>query len=76
MQLEKFIENFAGQFEETDAKEFKAETVFSELEEWSSFTSLSIIAMVDEEYNVKIKGAEIRSCKTIGEIYAIVTARS
>ena len=76
MELEKFIEYFGEQFEETDASKFKADTVFSELVEWSSFTSLSIISMVDEEYNIKIKGDDIRKSKTINDLYEIVKSRA
>ena len=70
-----FIENFASQFDETDLNEFKPETNFKELDEWSSLTALSIIAMVDEEYNVKIKGEDIRNSSTIDHLYEIVKAR-
>ena len=60
MELKDFIENFAAQFDDTDASEIKAEIVFKELEEWSSLTALSVIAMVDEEYEVRIKGDDIK----------------
>jgi acyl carrier protein len=50
MEQKKFIENFASQFEETDACEFTAETMFKNLDEWSSLMALSTIAMIDEEY--------------------------
>ena len=47
MELNEFIENFAEQFDDTDASEIKADTVFKELDEWSSLVALSVIAMVD-----------------------------
>ena len=65
MDLSKFIQNFADQFNETDASEFTAETDFKELDEWSSLIALSVMAMIDEEYNVKIKGDDIRKSVTI-----------
>ena len=49
MELKDFIENFAAQFDETDAIEFKADTEFKNLDEWASMISLSVIAMGDEE---------------------------
>ena len=60
MELNKFIENFAEQFDETDPSEFNAETEFKQLDEWSSLTALSIIAMVDDEYDVTLKGDLVR----------------
>ena len=75
MELKEFIENFADQFDETDANVFKAETLFKELDEWSSLIALSVIAMVDEEYEVVIKGDDIRSAKTIEDLFNIVNSR-
>ena len=75
MNLNDFIEKFANQFDETDASEFKAETAFREIDEWSSLTSLSIIAMVDEEYNTKLSGDDIRNSKTIEDIYRIIASK-
>lgn len=75
MELKDFIENFAEQFDETDASEIKAETVFKELDEWSSLTALSVIAMVDEEYDITIKGEDIKNSETIEDLYNIVIAK-
>jgi len=75
MDISTFVENFAAQFEETDPSEFKSETVFKDLEEWSSLSALLIIAMVDENYNVRIKGDDIRNSSTIEDLYKIVESR-
>lgn len=75
MNINEFIEHFAEQFEETDASEFKAETNFHDLDEWSSLTALSIIAMVDEEYDVTLKGNDIQNSQTIEELYNLVISR-
>ena len=75
MELNEFIENFANQFDETDASEFVAGTVFHELEEWSSLIALSLIAMVDEEYDVTLKGDDIKSAVTIEDLYNTVKSK-
>ena len=69
MDLNEFIEHFAEQFEETDAAEFKADTKFHDLDEWSSLMALNIIAMVDEEYDVTLKGADIENSATIEDLF-------
>lgn len=76
MEINSFIEHFAEQFDETDASEFKAETVFKNLEEWSSLIALSIIAMVDEEYDVTLKGDDIRNASTIEDLFNTVKAKA
>ena len=75
MELKEFIENFANQFDDTDPSEIKADTVFKELDEWSSLIALSVIAMVDEEYDVALKGDDIRTAVTIEDLYNVVKAK-
>ncbi len=75
MELSKFIEHFAEQFDETDASEFTATTVFHDLDEYSSLIALSLIAMVDEEYDVQIKGDDMRACVTIEDLFNLVKSR-
>lgn len=67
--LEEFVELFAEQFDETDASEIKASTVFHDLEEYSSLIALSIIAMIDEEFDVTIKGDDMRASVTVEDLY-------
>lgn len=74
MELKDFIENFADQFDETDASEIKADTEFKELDEWSSLIALSVIGMVDEEYEVTLKGEDIRESKTVEDLFNRVKA--
>ena len=70
MELNDFISNFADQFDETEG--INATTVFHELEEYNSLIALSIIAMVDEEYDVTLKGDDIRSAITVEDLFNIV----
>ena len=63
------------QFEETDASQIVASTKFQELDEYSSLIALSLIAMVDEEYDVTIKGNDLRSAITIEDLFNIVKSK-
>ena len=76
MELKEFIENFANQFDDTDASEIQADTVYKELDEWSSLIALSVIAMVDEEYDVTIKGDDIRNSNTVEDLFNVVAAKA
>ena len=73
--LEKFVALFAEQFDETDPSTFKADTVFHELDEWSSLIGLSVIAMVDEEFDVALKGDDVKNSVTIEDLYNRVVSR-
>ena len=73
--LDEFVQLFAEQFEETEESVFAPETEFRSLDEWSSLISLSIIAMVDEEFDVALKGADVGNANTIEDLYNIVISK-
>jgi acyl carrier protein len=75
MELNDFVNNFVDQLDETDRSLITGQTDFRSIEEWSSFVALTIIAMVDSEYGVKISGEDIKKSNTIEDIYKIVISR-
>lgn len=75
MDLNDFIAKFASQFDDTDVSEFKADTEFKTLDEWSSLLSMSITAMADEEYNAVLKGEDIKNAVTIQDLFEIIKAK-
>ena len=75
MVKEAFIANIADIFEEVDSSTIDASTHFKDLDEWSSIIALSIIAMVDEEYNVLLNGNDIRSSVTVEDLFNLVNSR-
>ena len=75
MEIKDFIKNLAEQFDDVELKDFTPDTKFKEFDEWSSLTSLSIIAMCDDEYSVVIKGDEIRAISTVQELFDLVKSK-
>ena len=73
--LNEFVALFAEQFDETDASEIQASTVFHDLDEWSSLIGLSVIAMVDEEFEVALKGDDVKTSVTVEDLYNKVIAK-
>lgn len=73
--LDEFVALFAEQFDDTDPSEIKAETVFHELDEWSSLIGLSVIAMIDEEFEVAVNADDMASSVTIEDLYKKVQAK-
>lgn len=76
MEIKEFISNFADQFDDLDASLLSPETEFKELDDWNSLVALSVIAMIDEEYDVTIKGDDIRNAKTIEDLYNNVKSKA
>ena len=72
MTLEEFVEHFADEMTETPAGTITAETNYKELAEWGSLASLSIISMIEEEYDQLITGADVRARNTVKELWEYV----
>ena len=75
MELDQFIQNFADQFDETDPESITAETVYKDLDEWSSLIAFTVIAMVKVEYDKTVTGAELRHCNTVEDLFNLVAAK-
>ena len=63
-----FIEKFAEALEIETTDVLSTETIFRELEEWDSLAYLSVIAMMDEEFEIQIENVEFKQLKTLGDI--------
>ena len=72
MELKVFVADFADQFDETELDEFKPETVYRDLDEWSSLNGLAILNMIDKKYGVKITPTEIKETQTIEDVFNLV----
>lgn len=75
MTLDEFIEAFAEEFDDTPVETFKADTKYRQLDEWSSLTALSIISMVDDQFDKTITGADIRSTETIEDLFNLIQTK-
>lgn len=73
MDINEFIGHVAEQFD--DATNLTPEAKFREVEGWSSIVALSIIAMVDEVYEVTLKGDDVKAAQTIQDLFNTVQAK-
>ena len=75
METSTFLENFKNILDDTDVSLITIDTVFRELPEWSSLTALSLIAMADEAYSIKLTGDDIKSSKSLNDIFDIIKSK-
>jgi acyl carrier protein len=71
--MEKFIELFAEALERED--EIRMEDEFRNYDEWSSIAYLSVIAMMDEEYDVQMEEADFKKLRTVQAVYDACTKK-
>lgn len=75
MEINTFLQHFADIFDDTDASLITAETNFRNLEEWDSMAALSLIAMVDEEYDSKLSGDDIKTSISVNDLFKKVNSK-
>ena len=52
MEIKEFIENFADQFDETDASVLTPETVYPDFEDYTTMVAFNFKPMIDENFGV------------------------
>ena len=70
-----FIENFKDILDEPEEINLSLETRFKDLDEWDSLTSLSLMAMVDSEYNIKLNADEINKSETLSDLLTLIKSK-
>ncbi|MCT4588716.1 MAG: acyl carrier protein [Carboxylicivirga sp.] len=66
-----FLEFFKDALEIED-REVKMNDEFREFEEWSSLGQLSLIAMLDDEYDIVIETDEFEQLLTVGDVLKVI----
>lgn len=75
MELTEFVKAFAAQFDDTDASEITPDCEFHDLDEWSSITGMSVIALAKVQYGKTITGPEIRQCDTVEDLFNLINSK-
>ena len=66
---EDFLADFREQFDDPDAVELRFDTVFHDLDDWSSLVAFSVLSMINGKYGAALSGERMRACKTVEELY-------
>jgi acyl carrier protein len=75
MNLNDFVKAFASEFDEIPAGQITFDTVYKDIDSWDSLAVLTIISLIDDEFEVTITGADLRSCATIKDLYEFVLSK-
>ena len=67
-----FISKFKELFFNSDELDITGTTKFKELAEWDSLAALSLIALMDSEFGVKLTGEALKTISSVEEIYLLI----
>jgi acyl carrier protein len=68
-------ENFLASFKEAlqiEDREIALADVFRDYEEWDSLSRLSLIAVLDEKFDLQIEDKEFEQLVTVGDLFGVV----
>lgn len=71
---EKFLNTFREALE--IAGEIKMDDIFRDYKEWDSLSHMSLIAMLDSEFNIQIENAAFEKMKTVNDLFNYVDAHA
>jgi acyl carrier protein len=69
LEMTTFIQDFEELFDEVEQGSITKDTVIRDLDEWSSLIALTLIAMADENYEIKLTGDDIRTSVTVKDLF-------
>ena len=75
MELKTFITNFEEAVEDVEVGSLSGDTVYRSLECWDSLAVLTVIAMVDAEYNLQLKAKELKQMQTLSDLHALLKSK-
>ena len=75
MDLQDFIKYLSDSFDNVDSNAISADTKYQDLEDFSSLTTLEIIAVARTKFGKTINAKEILNCKTIEELYNYISSK-
>ena len=75
MEVNEFIEKFREQFIDADEITVTMDTDFRQLPTWDSLTGMSVLVMIQDEYGVEVTDSDIKSCKTVEDLYQLTKSK-
>lgn len=73
--VEKLTEIFRDIFNNDDL-EISRETTAADVSGWDSFNHINLIMMVETEFRIRLKTAEITHLKNVGELMDLIAAKT
>ena len=73
--LEEFTFQLEAELEGMEKGTLQPDTVYHELDNWSSMYALFVIAYVDANFDVQLSAKDLVETKTVRQLYQLVSLR-
>ena len=75
MDINDFIQKFSSCLNHTPSSAISAETEYKKLDEWSSIFALIVIGMVDSDYHKVLTADDLRSSRSLSDLYNLIQSK-
>lgn len=75
IEINTFTQKIENEFEELEKGTLTPQTNYREIKDWSSMHALIIIALIDSEYDVLLKGDDLKETQTIQDLFNLVQSK-
>ncbi|MCD8207721.1 MAG: phosphopantetheine-binding protein [Bacteroidales bacterium] len=75
MTIEKFTLTLSRLFPQSTKAGFSPETEFKKCVEWNSLLALSLISLVEDEFDVVLKSKDILNAQTVRDLFNATVAK-
>jgi acyl carrier protein len=75
MNWKEFEEQLRETLEIPEEETLNREVLLEDSEYWSSMHALLIMALAESEYDISLSGEELRSSKTLGDLYELFESK-
>jgi acyl carrier protein len=69
MDINELIQKLEGEFEDIPKGALTPSTKITDIQGWGSMHALIVIALMDAEYGITVKGDELRSVQSIQDLF-------
>jgi acyl carrier protein len=76
MDINEFIQKFEEEFGDIPKGTVTPATKISDIDGWGSMHALIVVALADTEYNVTIKGEELKQVQSIQELFDLIKKKA
>ena len=76
MQLADFITKLEAEFDDMPKGTLAPDTDYRSIKGWSSMHALIIIAFVDIHFNITLNGSDLKSTRTVSDLYNLVQQKA
>lgn len=73
--ISSFMNNLSVTLDDFNEEAARADANFEDFANWDSLAALSVIVMINMEYEVEVSGTELKQCSTPNQLFEMIRSK-